>query len=285
MAAPPSTFHAWFARFAGVQFDLLLPIHDLVLGRTSVWPIMSTGVRRWPTVSVMALVLTSACGRVGYQTVVGLDAQAFPDSGLDAQVPSDAGLDARAPIDAARNDAGLDGGCDASSTCTGGVQSLCGVDIACPLGCGGDACRLDTVAMAGKITCNPDVGLYCTVPGNSCYLTYDPTGPNVATCAASGMMPAMSLSHIDCDGPGDCPAGQECCHADYSLCPYVCVPVGQCNLSGPVQCGGSAVGPAIVLCDPSVTGICPAGQTCQRIAMPPPSPTATPIYTYGCIGP
>lgn len=138
----------------------------------------------------------------------------------------------------------------AERRCEGGVW----VSETCEAGCAtdGSGCLPNSSSEGGAVTCNTVTGTSCDGP---CYFGYDPA---VASCEPF----SESIATIECDGPGDCPEGQECCHDDYALCGVMCVPAGDCR-SNAYECHTGF--DAHVVCDPGSPTDCTAEEMCTQV--------------------
>lgn len=158
---------------------------------------------------------------------------------------------------------GVCGCLEGASRCAGSNEDRCvsGVwqPLTCSLGCVANECRLDTVATAGKFACDTNAGLNCS-KGQTCYAGYvEATQSTEYSCSPLTGSYVVS-SKMECDGPGDCGAGQVCCHIAYSLCDVECVAEAECQGTG-TYCREEALR---VVCDPLATEPCPNNLTCKK---------------------
>lgn len=126
-----------------------------------------------------------------------------------------------------------------------------------PGGCSAFGFCLGTVVIAGQVSCSDNTGSYVACP------TSQGCGPGPTTghvqCGTGGS------GVVSCDGPSDCPAGNDCCHFTPGGSVSSCTPQAQ---PGVIGSGCPSLGPGNqvpVLCDPTnpdPTAHCPAGKSC-----------------------
>lgn len=125
-------------------------------------------------------------------------------------------------------------------------------------GCSGGFC-LGTISDGSQVTCTDNSGLSAICPASQGCSSGSGRPPVFCGGASSG------TGDITCDGPGDCPAGNDCCALAGAQHCYA-QPSGGGLGAGCTALNTNPNAPqAALVCNPSSSASCPSGKTCVNI--------------------